>query len=39
MGRACSTHGKEDECIQVSGEKARRKEITKKTLTWVGGYY
>jgi hypothetical protein len=29
MGRACSTHGSEEDCIQ--GWKARRKETTRKT--------
>jgi hypothetical protein len=30
MGRACSTNGREDECIQDIGGKARRKEATRK---------
>jgi hypothetical protein len=30
MGRACSTNGGEEECIQDIG-KARRKETTRKT--------
>jgi hypothetical protein len=30
MGRACTTHGGEQECIQGFGEKARRKETTRK---------
>jgi hypothetical protein len=33
MGRACSTNGVEEECIQDIGEKARRKEITRKIKT------
>jgi hypothetical protein len=31
MGRACSTHGGEEECIQDSSGKARKKETTRKT--------
>jgi hypothetical protein len=31
MGKKCSRHGKEEECIQGFGGKARRKETTKKT--------
>jgi hypothetical protein len=31
MIRACSMHGSEEKCIQVTGEKARRKETTRKT--------
>jgi hypothetical protein len=31
MGRACSTHGGEEECIQDIGGEARRKETTRKT--------
>jgi hypothetical protein len=30
MGRTCSTHGEEDECIQDFGGKAKRKETTRK---------
>jgi hypothetical protein len=30
MGRTCSTHGGEEECIQGFGGKARMKETTKK---------
>jgi hypothetical protein len=33
MGRACSTHWGEEECIQDFGVKARRKETTKNTYT------
>jgi hypothetical protein len=29
-------NGDEEECIQNFGGKARRKETTRKTLTWVG---
>jgi hypothetical protein len=40
MGRASSTNGGEEECIQDIGEKAGRKETTRKTKTYkVGGYY
>jgi hypothetical protein len=31
MDREWSTHGREDECIQDFGVKARRKETTRKT--------
>jgi hypothetical protein len=34
MGRACSTNGGEEECIQDIGGKARRKETIKKTKKW-----
>jgi hypothetical protein len=30
-GRACSTHGYDNECIQGFGRKSRKKEITRKT--------
>jgi hypothetical protein len=33
MGRACSTNGRDEECIQDIGVKARRKETTRKTKT------
>jgi hypothetical protein len=33
MGRACSTNGGEEECIQDIGGKSRRKETTGKTKT------
>jgi hypothetical protein len=39
MGRACSTNGGEEECIKDIGGKVRRKEITGKIKTWVGGQY
>jgi hypothetical protein len=39
MGRACSTNGGEAECIEDIGGKARRKETTRNTRTYVGGYY
>jgi hypothetical protein len=39
MDRACSTNGGEEECIQGFVGKARRKEITKKTYTWVERSY
>jgi hypothetical protein len=39
MGRACSTNGGEEECIQNIGWIARRKETTGKTKTLVGGQY
>jgi hypothetical protein len=31
VGGACSTHGRGEECVQVFGGKARRKETTLKT--------
>jgi hypothetical protein len=31
MGRACSTHGAEEECVEDFGWKSRRKETTRKT--------
>jgi hypothetical protein len=34
MGRACSMQGKEKECIEDFGVKARRKETTRKTCRW-----
>jgi hypothetical protein len=39
MGRACGTNGGEEKCIykyNIGGE-TRRKEITRKTKTYVGG--
>jgi hypothetical protein len=36
MARACSTNGGEEECI---GGKARVKETTGMTKTYVGGQY
>jgi hypothetical protein len=33
MGRACSKNGREEECIQDLGEKARKKEPTRKIYT------
>jgi hypothetical protein len=33
MGRACSTNGGEEECIQDIGGEARRKETTRKAKT------
>jgi hypothetical protein len=33
FGRACSTNGGEEECIEDIGGKARRKETTGKTKT------
>jgi hypothetical protein len=33
MGRACSTNRGEEECIQNTGGKIRRKETTRKTKT------
>jgi hypothetical protein len=35
MGRACSANGGEEECIKVTGRKVRRKDITRKTNTYV----
>jgi hypothetical protein len=34
MGRACSTNGREEECIEDIGGKAREKETTRKTKTY-----
>jgi hypothetical protein len=31
MGRVCSMHGKEEECMQGLGGKARSKETIRKT--------
>jgi hypothetical protein len=31
MDKACSTNGREEECISVIGGKAKRKETTRKT--------
>jgi hypothetical protein len=31
MGKIYSTHGTEEECIQGSGEKSRKKEAPRKT--------
>jgi hypothetical protein len=39
MGRACTTNGGDEECIQDIGGKARRKETTRKTKMKVGGEY
>jgi hypothetical protein len=39
MGKACSTSGGEEECIEDIGGKARRKETTGKTKTYVGEEY
>jgi hypothetical protein len=39
MGRACITHGGEEECMKDIGEEARRKETTRKTKTQVVGQY
>jgi hypothetical protein len=36
MGRACTTNGVEEECIENIGGKVRRKETTRKTKTYVG---
>jgi hypothetical protein len=33
VGRACSTNGGEEECIEDIGGKSRRKETTVKTRT------
>jgi hypothetical protein len=37
MGRACSMNG-EEECVEVMGGKAGRKEITRETKMQVHGY-
>jgi hypothetical protein len=39
MGRACSTNGGEEECIEDIGGKARRKDTTRKTKMEGGGQY
>jgi hypothetical protein len=39
MGRACRTNGGEAVCIWDIGGKARRKEVTRKIKTYVGGQY
>jgi hypothetical protein len=36
IGRACSTNGKEEECMQNIGGKTRREEIAMKLKTYVG---
>jgi hypothetical protein len=33
MGRACSTNGGEEECIEDIDRKARKKQTTRKTTT------
>jgi hypothetical protein len=33
MGRACSTHGIKEKCIEDIGGEARRNEATRKTKT------
>jgi hypothetical protein len=35
IGGACSTHGEKRNAYRVFGGKARRKETTKKTCTWM----
>jgi hypothetical protein len=39
MGRACSTNGREGECISDIGGKARRKETNRKVMMKVGAKY
>jgi hypothetical protein len=39
MGRASSTNAGDEEYIEDTGGKARRKETTRKTKTKVGGQY
>jgi hypothetical protein len=39
MCKACSTNGGEEECMNDIGGEARRKGITGKTKTYVGGQY
>jgi hypothetical protein len=39
MDRACSANRVEEECIWDIGGRVRRKEITGKTKTYVGGQY
>jgi hypothetical protein len=38
-GRACSTHGKDEKCIQNVRQKTRRDEITWKRKMQVGRQY
>jgi hypothetical protein len=38
LGGACSTHMRREENVQVSCGKARRKEATGKTKTYMGGW-
>jgi hypothetical protein len=33
MGKACSTNGREDECVKDIGGKTRKKEAIRKTKT------
>jgi hypothetical protein len=33
MGRVCNMNGGEEECVQVIGGKARKKETIRKTKT------
>jgi hypothetical protein len=37
MNRACSTHGREEKRIQDFDGEARKKEATRKHLTYVEG--
>jgi hypothetical protein len=36
MGGACGMNLDEEECITISGDKARMEEATMKAKTWVG---
>jgi hypothetical protein len=36
MIKACSTHGREEECVQGFDEKTRGKEATRKAETLAG---
>jgi hypothetical protein len=36
---ACDMHERGEESVQSFGVKARRKETTRKTMEWMGGWY
>jgi hypothetical protein len=38
VGGACGTHGRVENSVQGLGGKARRKEITRKTESQIGGW-
>jgi hypothetical protein len=38
VGRACGTHGRGAKSVQGFGGKARRKETTRKTKAYMGGW-
>jgi hypothetical protein len=39
MGGTCSTNAGAEECLEHMGGKFRRKDITRKTKTYVDGQY